>query len=119
MLSCHCAGLPSTIHMLLTCTLPTLDGPVPSEYCASASAVVQHILDIGLHAAPVGVPVIMICCIITACTWLRPTGIKELTPNIQKIAGETEVVAFDKTGKLETGGREALQPATEYVRAQF
>ena len=50
-------------------------------------AVVQHLLDIGLHAAPVGVPVIMIFCIITASSWFRPTGLQELIPNIQKIAG--------------------------------
>ena len=68
----------------------------------SSSTIVQCIVDTGLHAAPVGAPVIMICCSIAACSWLLPAGIQELqlVPCTLKIAGETEMVAFDKTGTL-------------------
>ncbi|DBA71867.1 TPA: hypothetical protein ACH3X2_010916 [Trebouxia sp. C0005] len=68
------------------------------KYLASASAAVQRILDTRLHAAAVGVPLIMIFCIITARSWLRPAGRQELMPSMQKIAGE--VVAFGKTATL-------------------
>ena len=66
----------------------------------SAGAIAKRVLDIGLHAAPVGVPVIMIFCSIAAREWLKPKSIEELRPGTFKIVGETEVVAFDKTGTL-------------------
>ncbi len=65
-----------------------------------ASAIAKRVLDIGLHAAPVGVPVIMVFCSIAAREWLKPKSIEELRPGTFKIVGETEVVAFDKTGTL-------------------
>ncbi|KAL0049927.1 hypothetical protein WJX82_000871 [Trebouxia sp. C0006] len=66
----------------------------------SANAISKRVLDIGLHAAPVGVPVIMVFCSIAAREWLKPKSIEELRPGTFKIVGETEVVAFDKTGTL-------------------
>ena len=47
----------------------------------------------------------MINCTIAGCSWLLPAGIQEvqLVPCTQKIAGQTETVAFDRAGTL-TGG---------------
>jgi len=86
----------------------------------SASAIAQRVLDIGLHAAPVGVPVIMIFCSITAHGWLKPKSIEELRPGSLKIVGETEVVAFDKTGTL-TGSLVSMhaRPDVRVVTAVF
>ncbi len=66
----------------------------------STRAIVQRILDMGLHAAAPGVPAIMIFCTIAARLWLQPTGVEELAGGVLKICGETEVVAFDKSGTL-------------------
>ena len=63
-------------------------------------AVQLCILDTGPHAAPVGLLVIMIFCTIAACSQLLPAGIQELVLCTLKIAGEIEVVAFDKIKTL-------------------
>ncbi len=86
----------------------------------SAGAIAKRILDIGLHAAPVGVPVIMIFCSIAAQEWLKPKSIEELRPGTFKIVGETEVVAFDKTGTL-TGSLVSMhaRPDVRAVNAVF
>ena len=86
----------------------------------SAGAIAQRVLDIGLHAAPVGVPVIMIFCSIAARGWLKPKSIEELRPGTLKIVGETEVVAFDKTGTL-TGSLVSMHawPNVRVVNAVF
>ena len=86
----------------------------------SAGAIAQRVLDMGLHAAPVGVPVIMIFCSITAAAWLKPKTIEELRRGSLKIVGETEVVAFDKTGTL-TGSLVSMhaRPDMRAVNAVF
>lgn len=86
----------------------------------SAGAIAQRVLDIGLHAAPVGGPVIMIFCSIAARGWLKPKSIEELRPGTLKIVGETEVVAFDKTGTL-TGSLVSMhaRPDARLVNAVF
>ena len=66
-----------------------------------------------VHAAPPGVPAVMLFCGGTSRGWLDQRGVELLSPDALKISGETEVVAFDKTGTL-TGSVVSRHTHTHY-----
>lgn len=71
-------------------------------------AIVRRVLDMIVHAAPPGVPAVMLFCGGSSRGWLEQKGVELLTPDALKISGETEVAAFDKTGTL-TGSLVSMQ----------
>ena len=63
-------------------------------------AIVERILDMVVHAAPPGVPAIMVFCTGARMHWLEQMGVSVQAPGALKMSGQTDIVAFDKTGTL-------------------
>lgn len=71
-----------------------------SHFHQSATDVLLRLADLLVHAAPPGLPAIMLFCGASGKFRLARKGINLVFPEVLKLSAQTTVACFDKTGTL-------------------